>query len=513
MQPRILSAKFRKKWIREKMSDIKILEIPKWGLSMEEGTLVGWHISEGDSFSEGDELCDIETSKITNVYEAPFSGVLRKILADIGETLPVKAPIALVADASITEDDIDTFAANLSSKTGVKPVDNNVEVSTPNQVPEDNSVTETKDTPTALGAKTNIPAILQNGGDDTKVLATLHGRKFAKNLGVNLKNVSGSGRRGRISKKDVIVAIEENGGNIGAALEVAIQGGTKTTEVKATPLAKRVASNLGVDIRDCIASNPQGRIDKAAVIRAHKSGAKTITALPSIIVEMSTGAGSALSPMRKTIAARLQQSKQQAPHFRLVVDCEIDKLLATRKLINDNFSSVKITVNDLLVKACAEALVQNPDCNVQFDGQTLYRFEDVDITIAVALEGGLITPKITNANKKGLSTISREAADLIERAKAGRLTPDEYQGGTFTISNLGMFGVKNFDAIINPPQCAILAVGAGEKRNIVKDDVSVIATIMTLTLSSDHRVIDGATAAKFMQTLKGLIENPALLAL
>ncbi len=480
---------------------------------MEEGTLVGWHIGEGDSFSEGDELCDIETSKITNVYEAPFSGVLRKILAEVGETLPVKAPIGLVADALVTDDDIDTFSASLSGKTDVKSVDSNVEVPAPSQIPKDNLTTEAKDTPIALDAQTNIPTGLQKGGDDTEILATLHGRKFAKQLGVNLQNVSGSGRRGRISKKDVIKAIAENGGSIGAEIGATAQGQTETIDGKATPLAKRVAINLGVDIRDCTASNPQGRIDKAAVIRAHEPGVKTIATLPSVQHKISTGAGSELSSMRKTIAARLQQSKQQAPHFRLVIDCKIDELLAARKLINDNFPSVKITVNDLLVKACAEALVKNPDCNVQFDGQTLYRFEDVDITIAVALEGGLITPKITNANKKGLSAISTEAADLIKRAKEGRLTPDEYQGGTFTISNLGMFGIKNFDAIINPPQCAILAVGAGEKRNIVKNDTSVIATIMTLTLSSDHRVIDGATGAKFMQTLKGLIENPALMAL
>jgi len=495
------------------MSDIQILEIPKWGLSMEEGTLVAWHISEGDSFSEGDDLCDIETSKITNVYEAPFSGVLRKKIAELGVTLPVKAPIGLVADMSVTDEEVERFLAGLGG--AADDVNNTDEVEAVDPKPSSVDVEQKSETTQHAPGADNIPDILLSGQDDADVFATLHARKFAKKLGINLHNVSGSGRRNRISKKDVIEAIQEKGGQWEGAWEAEAKAigpaHEKAKKIKATPIAKRLAEKLGVDLNACPTESSHGRIGKADVERAHKAAQNKTTTLPALIDNISGSAGTELSQMRKVIATRLQQSKQEAPHFRLVIECEIDKLLAARKLINDNFPNVKISINDMLVKACAEALVKNPECNVQFDGQTLFRFEDVDISIAVALEGGVITPKITKANKKGLSQISTEAADLIVRAKEGRLSPDEYQGGTFTISNLGMFGIKNFDAVINPPQCAILAVGVGEKRSIVRNDEAVIATMMTLTLASDHRVIDGATGAKFLQSLKALIENPSLM--
>lgn len=474
---------------------------------MEEGTLVAWHISEGDSFSEGDDLCDIETSKITNVYEAPFSGVLRKKIAELGVTLPVKAPIGLVADMSVTDAEIELFLAGLG---GAESDTNTGAVETVIAKPNPIDVAQKSEDRHPAPRTDNIPEILQGGKDDADVFATLHARKFAKKLGINLNNVTGSGRRNRISKKNIVEAIETNGGQWRAEAET-IGLSTEEEKIKTTPIAKRLAEKLGVDLSACPTESSHGRIGKADVERAHKAAQNKTTTLPALIDNISGGHGVALSPIRKIIATRLQHSKQDAPHFRLVIDCEIDKLLAARKLINDNFPTVKISVNDMLVKACAEALVKNPECNVQFDGQTLFRFEDVDISIAVALEDGLITPKITKANKKGLSQISSEAADLIVRAKEGRLSPDEYQGGTFTISNLGMFGIKNFDAVINPPQCAILAVGVGEKRNIVRNDEAVIATMMTLTLASDHRVIDGATGAKFLQSLKALIENPSLM--
>ena len=213
--------------------------------------------------------------------------------------------------------------------------------------------------------------------------------------------------------------------------------------------------------------------------------------------------------MRKTIASRLQASKQTAPHYRVHIDVEIDNLLATRKQINDVNSETKISVNDFIIKACASALIRVPALNVQFNGEQITHFSDADISVAVAIKDGLITPIISSANQKGLESISHEMRDLSTRAKLNRLKPEEFQGGNFCISNLGMYGIKQFDAIINPPQGAILAVGAGEQRAVVKNGELAVATVMSLTLSSDHRIIDGAVAAQFMSVLKGFLEQPA----
>jgi pyruvate dehydrogenase E2 component (dihydrolipoamide acetyltransferase) len=213
--------------------------------------------------------------------------------------------------------------------------------------------------------------------------------------------------------------------------------------------------------------------------------------------------------MRKTIAGRLQASKQTAPHYRVQIDAELDNLLATRKQINDVNTQTKVSVNDFIIKACASALIRVPAVNVQFDGEQVTQFTDADISVAVAIKDGLITPIISGANTKGLESISHEMRDLSTRAKLNRLKSEEFQGGSFCISNLGMYGIKQFDAIINPPQGAILAVGSGEQRAVVKNGELAVATVISLTLSSDHRIIDGAVAAEFMSVLKGFLEQPA----
>jgi pyruvate dehydrogenase E2 component (dihydrolipoamide acetyltransferase) len=212
--------------------------------------------------------------------------------------------------------------------------------------------------------------------------------------------------------------------------------------------------------------------------------------------------------MRKTIAARLSESKQTIPHYRVSVDIEIDSLLAQRKYMNEELGH-KLSVNDFVIKACACALQRVPEVNVQFTGDAIRQFEQVDISMAVAIDGGLITPVIRNVGSKSLPQIAAQARDLAQRAQAGTLGVDEFQGGTFSISNLGMFGIDQFDAIINLPQAAILAVAAGKKQAVVRNDHIVPATVMRVSLSSDHRAIDGAVAAQFLQALRGFLENPA----
>jgi pyruvate dehydrogenase E2 component (dihydrolipoamide acetyltransferase) len=213
--------------------------------------------------------------------------------------------------------------------------------------------------------------------------------------------------------------------------------------------------------------------------------------------------------MRLTIARRLQASKRDAPHFRVVVDVEVDALLALQQALG---GGQQVTINDLLVKACAASLMEVPACNVQFDGAVLRRFSDADIAVAVAVDDGLITPIVRAANRKPLAEISSELRELVGRARAGRLQAGEFEGGTFSISNLGMYGVRQFDAVINPPQAVILAVGAAGRRVVVRDEQPAVASVMTLSLSSDHRVIDGATAAKFLAVLQRLLEQPQTLA-
>jgi len=217
-----------------------------------------------------------------------------------------------------------------------------------------------------------------------------------------------------------------------------------------------------------------------------------------------------LSPMRQRIAQRLQAAAATIPHYRLISDACFDALLDRHKQIRQAATATRISINDLLVKACGLALVQVPECNVQFDGSLIKRFPHADISVAVALEEGLITPIIRAADTKDIGAIAAETAELVQRARAGVLKPEEYEGGTFTISNLGMFGIRQFDAIINPPQCAILAVGRSEQRVVVREGQPAVATLLTLTLSLDHRVIDGAVGAKFLQTLVNIIEHPEL---
>jgi pyruvate dehydrogenase E2 component (dihydrolipoamide acetyltransferase) len=289
----------------------------------------------------------------------------------------------------------------------------------------------------------------------------------------------------------------------------------------ASPLARRVAQLLGVDLGAVKGTGPNGRIVKADV-EAAAGKAPVVTAPVAAAPAPAALAPAALPPtdvpfeavklsnMRKTIARRLTESKQQVPHFYLTVDVRLDALLKLRAELNKALESrgIKLSVNDMLVKAQGLALLQVPDANVSFAGDSLRKFSRADISVAVAIPGGLITPVIRDAANKSLSSIANEMKDLAARAKEGKLQPPEYTGGTASISNLGMYGIKQFDAVINPPEGLILAVGAGEKRPYIVDDALAIATVMSATGSFDHRAIDGAVGAEFMSVFKGLVENP-----
>ena len=297
---------------------------------------------------------------------------------------------------------------------------------------------------------------------------------------------------------------------VSPAVSSAVSSGAR---VFASPLAKRLATQNDINLSSITGSGPYGRIIKADIDAALAGG---ITASASAPASAGSSGGRFVphSAMRRTIAARLQQSKQDAPHFYLSVDCEIDTLLAARKALNEKApEGVKISVNDMVIRASAMALKAVPDVNGWFEEEGCRYFDTADICMAVALDGGLITPIIPAVETLGLAEISQKSKDLAKRARDGKLAPEEYTGGGFTISNLGMFGVKEFSAVINPPQGAILAVGAGTQRPVVKDGQLSIATVMTVTLSCDHRIVDGALGAQWLQAFKGYIEQPVTMLL
>ena len=296
--------------------------------------------------------------------------------------------------------------------------------------------------------------------------------------------------------------------------------GAGSERVKASPLARRMAQQAGVDLAAVNGSGPHGRIVKADIDAALGKAAPAAAAPAAAVAAVATPLpGAAIAPteiphtnMRKVIAKRLTEAKQQIPHFYMSLDCEVDKLLAMRKELNEKAANedlgYKLSVNDFVVRASALALRKVPDANVSWTDDVLLKHNVVDVSIAVAIEGGLITPIVRNTDQKGLATISNEVKELAGRAREGKLLPEEYQGGTFSISNLGMFGIREFAAVINPPQSAILAVGRSEERPVVRDGALAIATMMTVTLSVDHRAVDGALGAQYLAAFRGLIEDP-----
>ncbi len=506
------------------MSQIHIVKMPKWGMEMSEGLVTDWHVAVGDTIAADDDLVDVETSKIVNTVTAPTAGVLRRILVESGSEYPVGAPLAVLADATVDESEIDVFVASLSSAPAAEaPAPAKTEqVNAPQKaapvltsVPTSTNLSANASTNASKATSASSQALtaLAEGDDDSAVAATPVARRLARQYNVNLHNITATGQHGRVTKADLEQALTGAGGSSFAAPKVALGGARGAGEgdgnVAATPVARRLASELNINLLDCRASGTRGRVSKADVEARAALVART-PANETVSNDAPEPAFSeqALTGMRKTIASRLQASKQTAPHFRVQIDAALTQLLALRKTLNESHPEARISVNDCLVKATACALTRVPEVNVQFDGDTVRYFRDADISVAVALDDGLITPIVRSANSKGLVEISNEIRDLATRAKLGRLSTEEFQGGTFSISNLGMYGIKQFDAIINPPQCAILAVGAAEQRPVFKDGQWQSEPVVSLSLSSDHRIIDGAIAATFMKTLQGFLENP-----
>ncbi len=423
------------------------LKMPALSPTMEEGTLAKWLVKEGDTVVSGDLLAEIETDKATMEFEAVDEGVISSILVPEGaEGVKVGTVIALIGgDAGAKPTPASTAKGAAKEPLQVSSAES---PPSPSRPPEGG--TEVASDPIDKAASTD------------RIIASPLAKRIAAELGVDLSTVKGTGPGGRIVKADL------EGASAGATAPAA----TPTPVVAAI----QALAPTSAPVQDF--------------------------GIPHEAVK--------LSGMRKTIARRLTESKQQVPHIYLTVDVRLDALLKLRGELNASLEArgVKLSVNDMLIKALGLALVMVPKCNVSFAGDTMLMYSRADISVAVSVPNGLITPIITDAGNKSISAVSTEMAALAAKAKEGKLQPHEYQGGTASLSNMGMMGIKQFEAVINPPQGMIMAIGAGEKRPYVVDDAIAIATVMSATGSFDHRAIDGADGAELMKVFKELVEKP-----
>lgn len=428
--------------------------MPALSPTMEEGTLSRWLVNEGETISSGDVIAEIETDKATMEVEAVDEGIVGRILVPSGtEGVRVNTPIAILLEEGESPDDIKAEEAAPSPPPPVSPEPTTGPVTTA-----DSAAAEPPPPPS--------PSTAARQSEGGRIFASPLARRLAADAELDLAQLRGTGPHGRIIKRDV---------------EAAVADGVAKPKAPAAPA-------------------PLADTASAEQVKAlYEPG--TYEELP-------------LDSMRRIIASRLTEAKQTIPHFYLTIDVEVDGLLSARARANAALaeSGTKLSVNDYCIKAAALALRDTPDCNVAFAGDRILRFEVVDVAVAVAIEGGLFTPVLRNADSKPISVLSSEMKDLASRARSRRLAPQEYQGGSMAVSNLGMFGIRNFDAVINPPHGSILALGAGEKRPVVRDSGISVATMMTATLSVDHRAIDGALGARFLAAFRRYIEDPAMMA-
>ncbi|MBL4538790.1 MAG: pyruvate dehydrogenase complex dihydrolipoamide acetyltransferase [Oceanicaulis sp.] len=442
---------------------IEIL-MPALSPTMEEGTLSKWTVKEGDTVCSGDVIAEIETDKATMEVEAVDEGVMGKILVEEGsEGVKVNAPIGLLLEEGEDKSALDGYTPQGAEGASSGDADSKA---SDDKAQSDDKASEAK---SDASAKSETPAA-QSDKDGDRIKASPLARRMAKDAGLDLKALEGSGPKGRIVKRDI-------------------------EEAKESGIGK--ADDKAAATSDAPKSQPSKPIDEHEPLAQYGISADRYEIKKA-------------DNITKISAKRLSESFRDIPHFPLNVDCRLDALLKFRKDINAKTpEGVKVSVNDILIKASGLALKKVPQANASWieDGRIALH-KHADVSVAVAIEGGLITPIIKDADQKGLAQISAEMKDLATRARDRKLKPEEYQGGTFSLSNLGMFGIASFSSIINPPQGMILSVGAGEERPVITDGALAKATVMTVTLTCDHRVVDGANGARWLSAFKGFIEDP-----
>ncbi|MBA4157607.1 MAG: pyruvate dehydrogenase complex dihydrolipoamide acetyltransferase [Gemmatimonadetes bacterium] len=478
--------------------------------TMEEGRLITWLKNEGDEIAEGDVLAEVETDKATMELVARGAGVLRKRMIGDGDTANVGTIIGVIA----SEDE------DISSMMGADAATDQAASTTeaPDKVPDPEAAADAADADEA-DVKEGAAAVAAAGQTERDQAergtaeSTAPGEKPTPTPDRKTSAATGEGQPSIVQDRGAGDRADADGGN---------------GRVKASPLARRLAEEAGLQIGNVEGSGPGGRIVKRDIEAAMQEGPGRAEAAEAaeapaaqeapVPAPQPAAAGGAyrdlpLTQMRKTIARRLTQSIGPIPHFFLTIEVDMGEAMALRKRINERFSDdgVKVSPNDLIIKAVAAALRRHPMVNASWTGEAIRQFDAVHIAIAVAVEEGLITPVVRDADRKGVTEISREVKELAGRGREKKLKPEEYTGSTFSISNLGMFGIEEFTAVINPPEAAILAVGAVGEKVVAENGEMVIRQRMRVTLSCDHRVIDGATGAQFLQTLKRYLEDPMMI--
>jgi pyruvate dehydrogenase E2 component (dihydrolipoamide acetyltransferase) len=436
--------------------------MPALSPTMTEGKLAKWHVKAGDTVKSGQVICEIETDKATMEVEAVDDGTIGKILVPEGaQGIKVNAPIALLLGEG----------EEASALRDVAPASPEPPSAAPSQ-----QERETSALPAVTAEPASLPASAPSAQrGNGRIFASPLARRMAQHSGLDLAAIRGSGPQGRIVKADIDLALSAARG------------------APVAPAPPAAAPRPG--------AAPSGLLVPPAAPALSKERVAALAGNPPYTERP-------LNAMRRVIARRLTESKQTVPHFYLTIDSEIDALLKIRAELNAKSEAYRISVNDFVIRAAALALRQVPAANASWSDEAILLWDSVDIAVAVALDDGLITPIVKAADRKGLAAIASETKDLVERARAGKLKLEEFQGGTFSISNLGMYGVREFAAVINPPHGGILAVGAGEQRPVVKDGALTVATVMSCTLSCDHRAVDGAVGAQFLAAFKRLLEDP-----
>ncbi len=468
---------------------------------MQEGVIVKWLKKEGDKVQSGDVIAEIETDKANLEMEAYASGVLKKIIKKEGESAPVGELIAIIAEPN--EDISSLLPGGEGQKEAESPTPRRgaEEIEKPTEVVE-----------TGQERRTQVKEAEEFGEPEKIKEGEREKKRYLQVMKGGRTDEMEAAKKPEVSSAEELTEMEE-----------------EPEHIKASPMARRMAKNLGLDLSQIRGSGPLGRVIKRDIEMFMERAAKVPSYEPErpprvipgkieVTPEVPVAAvpvefeEKELSMMRKTIARRMAESKGPVPHFYITSEIDMGKAIEFRKLVNELEEDLKISFNDLIIKAVAKALMKYPQLNVSFTGDKIRVYKGIHIGVAVALEDGLITPVIRNCEVKSLGQIAREAKDLAEKARSKKLKPEEYTGSTFTISNLGMYDVENFAAIINPPEGAILAVGSIQEKPVVVEGQIRVGHRMKVTLSCDHRVTDGATAAKFLQELKKILENPMTLA-
>ncbi|MEM7282969.1 MAG: dihydrolipoamide acetyltransferase family protein [Pseudomonadota bacterium] len=455
------------------MSQLFAFTMPKWGIEMSEGVVADWLVEPGDVFHKGDVIMAVETEKIVNDIEAEIDGVLLKAIAEVGETYSVGTLLGVLGPEGTPTDVVDAFIAKFSSS---------------NEHYQDNEEQESF-SETAVVTEEEVIETLANQNISGKAA------ELAQRQGLDLSELQGCGRNNRVQLQDVERLLRQEVPKDGPGWNNSVDASTFDDKVNATPVAQLAAAKSNVDLTDVKGTGKDGRV--------------RLRDLPKPGANKEAPDRVPFNSMRRKIAERLTHAYQTIPHYYLETEVRMDEVMAERELFNGQSPENNASINDFIVKACAVCLRKHPNLNVHVGDDYTIPFSDINVALAVALDDGLVTPVLAKANTLSMNQLTAESSRLIRGAKSGKLNFKDYSGGTFTVSNLGMFGVSKFTAIINPPQAGILSVGAVTSKVLAVDGKLRLGQGMTLVLGLDHRVIDGAAGGQFLADLKALLESPS----